>query len=534
VAVLSKIRRMIMREKYYDDFNAIITITEEYNSIIHFSGAYNTRSNDIKFVVRYSGLLIESQSSECQQADSYFPNSNDSSSSIFDFNISYTDTGYIEFFVRLDDGNLLPANVSYAFPSRINDLQHSFFIGDKTLITRIENSNSLYAQPLEYEKLCAAVNLYTNTNFNEQYHEDKEVIQQYLAQYPIMSKKRIWLLTDRPNRADDNGEYLFKYSARLNDGVEKYFVVDEKSPDAVRLASFGKIVNHASAQHKLLYLFAEKFISSHLHGRLRDICDSNKYALYAGLDKCQTLFIQHGIILHDMAFWLKRDFQNLKFFVTTSEHEYNSILEDNYGYDKNVVMLTGMPRYDSLYNNNKRKILFAPTWRGGMSSSDLSASLYCKKINDLLCDKKFIGEAKKNGYDVLFKPHPNYAHMVSCFKADSYVQIIPYDASYQELFAECSLLITDFSSTAFDFSYLKKPVIYYWFTDYMLKQSYFDYKTMGFGKVTTKHDELVETAVSYMKNNCVMEDEYKLRVDSFFVYFDKKNTERVYNEIVKI
>jgi len=507
-----------MTTDYHDKFKATITITEELSGIIHLIGTYSTLPNGTNFVAVYNNLVI----------NAVCPSKN-----TFIFNIPFTSTGNIDFLVQLENGDLFPANITYAFPARINDLPHSFIIGDKTIITRIEDSTSLHAQPLEYEKLCNVVNLYVNTNFNDQYHDDKDIIQQYLTQFHHMSNKRIWLLSDRPNRADDNAEYLFKHSVKIADGIEKYFVIDDKSPDAARLAMAGDVVSHASSQHKLLYLFAEKFISSHLHGRLRDICDRDKYLLYAGLDRCQTLFIQHGIILHDMAFWLKRTSQNLKLLVTTSGYEYNSILEGEYDYDKSVVKLTGMPRYDSLYNNDKRKILFAPTWRGAMSPNDLSATQYCKAINNLLNEKNFIAEAKKFGYELLFKPHPNYAHMASCFLVDDYVQIVSYDVSYQKLFAECSLLITDFSSTAFDFSYLKKPVIYYWFTDNLFRASYFDYNTMGFGKVVDNQDKLVEIAINYMKSGCIMEDEYKLRVDNFFEFFDQNNTQRLYEEIAK-
>jgi len=193
-----------------------------------------------------------------------------------------------------------------------------------------------------------------------------------------------------------------------------------------------------------------------------------------------------------------------------------------------------MPRYDSLYDNNKRKILFAPTWRGAMSPKDLSATPYCKAINSLLNDNDFIAAANESGYELLFKPHPNYAHMTSCFLVNDYVQIVSCNVSYQQLFAECSLLITDFSSTAFDFAYLKKPVIYYWFTDNLFRESYFNYETMGFGNVVTSQENLVAAAITYMKNDCTMEDVYKRRVDSFFEFFDKNNTQRLYEEIRKL
>ena len=509
---------------YYDGFNAVIHITEEYNNLIHFAGVYDTQSDDVKFVALYNGAVYESEISENKRT--------------FDFYIPFASAGDIGFLIQNESEELFPAKISYVFPARINDLPHSFFIGDNVLATRKENSESLYVEVLEYEKLCRAVNSYINKNFdNEKYLEDKDIIRQYLAQYQEMSKKRIWLITDRRDRADDNGEYFFKYSAKIDDGIEKYFVVDEKSPDAKRLAQTGNVVYYKSAQNKLLCLFAEKFISSHLNTRLRDYCDKDAYILYAGLDKAKTVFLQHGIIIHEISGWLKRFNQNIKLFVTSSAHEYNEVLRDNYGYDKSVIKLTGLPRYDSIYDDNKKKIFFAPTWRFSVfnvSKNELQESDYYKAICRLLCDKNFIDKLKEHGYGLLFKPHPMLANIASDFEADEYVEIIPYDVSYQTLFAESSLLITDFSSTAFDFAYLKKPVIYYQFFENHMGKSYFDYKTMGFGEVVDKHDELVEMVIKYINSNCAIEEKYKQRADNFFAYFDKDNTKRVYDEIIKI
>ena len=84
----------------------------------------------------------------------------------------------------------------------------------------------------------------------------------------------------------------------------------------------------------------------------------------------------------------------------------------------------------------------------------------------------------------------------------------------------------------FDFAYLKKPVIYYQPNDdYHHDKGYFDYETMGFGKVINDHDTLVRNIKKYIINNCIMEVPYRKRVDSFFKYVDKKNCKRVYDWI---
>ena len=96
--------------------------------------------------------------------------------------------------------------------------------------------------------------------------------------------------------------------------------------------------------------------------------------------------------------------------------------------------------------------------------------------------------------------------------------------------ASTNALHLDFSSVAFDFAYLKKPVIYYHENDdYHYEKGYYDYQTMGFGEIVYNSDELVSKVIKYMENDCIMKEEYVSRVDSFFKYHDKDNCKRVYD-----
>ena len=108
---------------------------------------------------------------------------------------------------------------------------------------------------------------------------------------------------------------------------------------------------------------------------------------------------------------------------------------------------------------------------------------------------------------------------------------------YQTLFNSGSLLITDYSSVAFDFSYLKKPIIYYQYIDdyhFDVETGYFKYESMGFGEVCKEEEELVDLIIEYIKNECRMKDEYSRKVDDFYFYHDRNNCERVYKAIKNI
>jgi CDP-glycerol glycerophosphotransferase (TagB/SpsB family) len=57
---------------------------------------------------------------------------------------------------------------------------------------------------------------------------------------------------------------------------------------------------------------------------------------------------------------------------------------------------------------------------------------------------------------------------------------------------------------------------------------------MGFGEVVYEQDALVDKIIEYMENGCVMPEIYKARVDDFFAFHDRNNSQRVYDELIKL
>jgi CDP-glycerol glycerophosphotransferase (TagB/SpsB family) len=110
---------------------------------------------------------------------------------------------------------------------------------------------------------------------------------------------------------------------------------------------------------------------------------------------------------------------------------------------------------------------------------------------------------------------------------------ISLEDSYQDLFRDSSILITDYSSVAFDFAYLKKPVIYYQPNDdYPYEKGYSVFEEMGLGDVILKEEDTVDKIKEYIDTGCLMENKYIERVNNFFKYTDKNNCKRVYEWIL--
>ena len=169
-----------------------------------------------------------------------------------------------------------------------------------------------------------------------------------------------------------------------------------------------------------------------------------------------------------------------------------------------------------------------------MTEKYITSSKYFNTINSLINSKELIEIAKKYDYEIVFKPHPMVYEYINLFDTNDYIKI-DNESTYQSLFRDSNLLITDYSSIAFDFSYMKKPVIYYQHDDdYNFEEGYFKYRTMGFGEVIENEDELINLIRDYLENDCQMQDKYAERVDTFYKYNDKNNCKRVYDAILNL
>lgn len=467
--------------------------------------------------------------------------------------------------------------IDFEFSARLSRFSN-YYIKDSQMI--IFENNMLNIVNKSYFKMLKneIKSVYRILNHRGPYYTSAAVFHiVYIILYLFMKNRKIWLFMDRRDSADDNAEALFKYAIKQNDGIKKYFTVNKDSPDYERLSKFiiandskfslissnlkEELISFYSIKQRLIYLFADKVISSHPDDTIINPFAGTNVNYYSGLITSDTYFLQHGVTKDDISGWLSKFDKDLSLILTTSDLESESFLSEGYHYDEEIIQALGFPRFDYLENkvkdfdleyipndlesknhnkdlkpkNPKKQIVFMPSWRKELlrNKKSLLDSEYFKRLNDFINNDNLIQYVKEKGYEFVFKPHRNLYEFIDLFDTDNI--IVDYDTTYRDIFNESSLLITDYSSVAFDFAYLKKPIIYYQYANdynFDLDKSYFKYETMGFGKVVKHEDELVSKVIEYLENNCKMEDIYKNRVDSFYKYVDKNNSKRVYEWIL--
>lgn len=453
----------------------------------------------------------------------------------------------IAFFICYKDITI-PLQLNYTTLSNLNRFTGMYLLSNNHLISHCKDgqNNKLCIEPYAISRVIRRERLLYRhlKRYYPQYQKKVMAFRaaNHLFRLFFIRKKRVWLFTDRFDRADDNAEVLYKYALKQKDGIKKYFVIDGNSPDYKRLKTLGRIVKDKSIFHKLLVMNCEKNISSHANQETYYPFDTGAIRFYTGFLTAQRVFLQHGVMLSDLSEWLFRLHKNLHLIVTSSLSEHSSFVQGNYGYEESTIQLLGLPRYDNLRKDRKDYIVFAPTWnknlvgqtQGGERAYNPSFknTEYFKKIDSFLNNTEFLSALEILGYRVLFKPHPNLCEQLSDFSRNPYVEFADWNVSYNTLFREAALLITDYSSVAVDFAYTESPVVYYQFENFHQPQGYFSFKDMGFGEVVTEESDLVSLVLDYARNNFAMKDLYKKRVDEFFYYKDYNNCERCYRAIL--
>ncbi len=369
---------------------------------------------------------------------------------------------------------------------------------------------------------------------------------------PFYKNKKIWLVSDKADRADDNGEFFFRYlTEHKRRGDKCYFVINRDSVDYSRMKKYGKCIPYLSYRHKVLSMFASYLVSAHTHDDFRrPLGIYHKYMRDAAI-RNRFIFLQHGIIKSDHSRVLNKFNIDIAMFVTSSNSERDSIVNGNYGYSAKEVALCGMTRYDGLYSDTERLITIAPTWRYNLCGpmdvhtdtyslkDDFEESLYYTFFKSLLTDERLGAAAKKYGYRIQFLPHPILFPHKERFEVNPEIKVLGYGSSFKEVYAKSALMLTDYSSLVFDFAYLKKPIIYTLF-DYndasnsYHADGYYDHERDGLGDVVYTLDDTVNCLIEYMKNDCVLKDKYRQRIEKFYAFKDTRNSERVFNAVTKL
>ena len=328
--------------------------------------------------------------------------------------------------------------------------------------------------------------------------------------WPFRARFRdAWVLMDRIHDADDNGERLFEYLRATRPDVNAWFVLERGTPDWERLRARGerRLVAHGSWTWKMLMLNCTWLLASHVDTAIER---PPKIMRIQPEPTWRLGFLQHGVTKDDLSRWLNR--VEVELFTVSTEPELASVAGDGTAYlwTAKETRKTGLPRFDRLLAKGRAVppdqrdlVIVAPTWRqwltlplaSGSQRRELDSAFwesdYIRSWTALLRSPTIAEAVARRGWRLGFMPHPNLQSMLGQLDLPAHVEPLSFaGVDVQELYARCALLVTDYSSVAFNLAYIDRPIVYFQFDrDAMLggyhvgRKGYFEYARDGFGPV---------------------------------------------------
>ncbi|WP_104103991.1 CDP-glycerol glycerophosphotransferase family protein [Arthrobacter sp. 08Y14] len=233
---------------------------------------------------------------------------------------------------------------------------------------------------------------------------------------------------------------------------------------------------------------------------------------------------------------LARNFLHSSHIMSPNDHTSWAIIDrhDLTGLFKGKIRVTGSPRLDRMINigdalrseirnrldlsDDRPVVLYAPTWRGSTTDRVLdSAAIQA----DLLA-------MAGSGHHLIFRAHRLTEKLLAGL--DLGVTIVPADIDTSDLLAAVDVLVTDYSSIAFDFMPTKRPIVYYTydFDEYSEQRGlYLDESEMpgDFCRERSELASILESAVS--GSTAGPREEYVAAVKKFAPFEDGRAAARV-------
>ncbi|MGW7778317.1 CDP-glycerol glycerophosphotransferase family protein [Staphylococcus xylosus] len=349
-------------------------------------------------------------------------------------------------------------------------------------------------------------------------------------------RDNVWLIGERTDTAQDNGVQFFNW-LQNNTEIDAYYVIDASAKDYEKIRGKKNVIEFGSLTHFEVSAKAKVLVSTH---DLENILPFKTANGFWGYENTIKVFLQHGVLGRKNVEYNKK-YYDLPFniFDVSSTSEKYDIVMNQLGYEEEDVYVTGLPRFDNLPlkpNKTLKKILIMPTWRDWLNSDfAFNNSEYMQRYLNLINNKKLKRLCEVYNLEVNFYPHYRAQEFFKYHldNINSEINSIELgEQTVQDLLIEHDILITDYSSVSFDFSYMNKPVIFYHFDvdQFFRKGILRPIEETFIGDIIYNENELIKRIELLLKSN------YYENTDDFskiFDYRDHNNSKRVYKAILE-
>ena len=333
------------------------------------------------------------------------------------------------------------------------------------------------------------------------------------------------------------------YEKLIDEGYDNvYFIVDKSIPAVQDLDEKYKknLIQKDSDQHLEYFFACRKFVATETidHALQLRIASKDVQDKITGRG-LMYVFLQHGVMyMVSLGSALRVGFRKKKGYklhktVVSSELEAQHFI-DLAGMEHDDLYVTGLAKFDkAVRNEGADKIIIMPTWRrweANQAKYELHETGYYKMIETM-----YNGVPEELRDKVVILPHPLITER---FTGDEgFGKHVVVTNQYDPLLRDCALLITDYSSIAYDAYYRGANVVFYWKD----KDECMEYYGEGthlmlnednvFGPVCMDSEEIMR-AVNECYGKPQREEDLE-RYRKIVEFHDGKNSERIMNLLIR-
>lgn len=292
-----------------------------------------------------------------------------------------------------------------------------------------------------------------------------------------MNNKFIWLFAEnRGNTANNNSFYFWKHVVKIEDEIEKYFIMDRNEANRKvyeNLESYEKsyVVWKNSMKHYLLYLNADMYFIT-LGGK--DIVPDKFFGKNVNFAPNKPIIrLGHGNLAIKKTGYTGRSYANnmlrcLYFNPMIKE----TFMEKNNFKEYQLYYSDYLPRYKELFlreqnrvKKDTKNIVWFLTWREYFGDN-IETIIFMHRLKSVFTDERLEKYLREHNVKFTLCVHQFFDEgRLATFQEDfERLGIIVKYATQTDVMDEIvnnDVLITDYSSLGFDFTVLRKPVILY-------------------------------------------------------------------------
>lgn len=368
----------------------------------------------------------------------------------------------------------------------------------------------------------------------------------------MKEQKYIWLFGENNAKTcNNNSFYFWEQVVTKQDNIQKYYILEKNAINKEKVKNLPKekrkyVIWQNTLKHYLLYRKADMFLVTLSY---KDIAPSKILwkEMKAKVIK-PIIYLQHGTIAMKRLGYTGKSYNNNMFrFMIYNPKILKQYEKENHFKEYQLYYAMYHPRYKELlrraeaYKKEKgqKQILWFLTWREYLGDNKQTQKLI-NNIKYIVNNAKFNQFLKKNNYHLKICLHQFFdAEIIKKIKTkdNSNIQFVyPKDTDVMDELVQSDILITDYSSVGFDFTFLNKPVILYQpdLESYMTNRSFY-----------CSVDELKQYAIKNSKEliDYILSNNFKINqffkqglpenIDYEYVK-EGKHIERIYQDLSKI